>query len=127
MSLILVVDDDLDFRASVVDTLVDFGYQCDEATSARDAKELLLNKSYPLIITDILMPEDDGIVLITNVIKNKISSKIIAISGGGRIGSDSWLQIAEGFGVDGTLKKPFSEEQLIGMVKSLGIQPEPIR
>ena len=124
--MILVVDDDLDFKASVVDTLVDFGYQCDEATGARDAMELLLNKSYPLIITDILMPKDDGIVLITHLIKNKISSKIIAMSGGGRIGSDSWLQIAEGFGVDGTLKKPFSEEQLIGMIKSLGIQPEPI-
>jgi DNA-binding NtrC family response regulator len=124
MTEILVVDDDSDFRESLVVSLTDFGFFCDEATSARGAKKLLRSENYQLIITDILMPEEDGIILITHVRNNHIGSKIIAMSGGGHIGSNSYLQMAEGFGVDGTLEKPFSEVKLINTIKSLGIQPQ---
>lgn len=123
MTVILVVDDDEDFRESVVDTLTDFGFQCDESDSALSAIERLYKKKYPLIITDILMPGEDGIFLIDYLDKNGIKSKIIAMSGGGRIGSDSYLEMADGFGVNATLKKPFSEENLINLILSLSIRP----
>lgn len=123
MTVILVVDDDDDFRESVVDTLKDFGFQCDEAQCANSAIERLYKTTYPLIVTDILMPGEDGIFLIDYLEKNGIKSKVIAMSGGGRIGSDSYLVMADDFGVDATLKKPFSESELINLVLSLSIKP----
>lgn len=124
MTVILVVDDDVDFRESVVDTLTDFGFKCEQAICANSAIKLLEKRNYSLIITDILMPGQDGIFLINYLDENKVSSKVIAMSGGGRIGSDSYLEIAGDFGVDGTLKKPFSEEDILLMISSLGIKPQ---
>lgn len=123
MTSILVVDDDDDFRESVLDSLADFNYSCDQSNSANQAILMLKDRHYSLIITDVLMPDQDGLFLV-NYLKDKgIDSKIIVMSGGGKLTSDYYLKMAKDFGVDATLKKPFSEDEIISTIRSLEIEP----
>ena len=72
-----------------------------------------------ILITDIIMPDKDGIEIIIEAKKTLPDIKLIAISGGGRIDSESYLNTAKYLGADSTLKKPFTHEQLIGVIKNL--------
>jgi len=118
---ILVVDDDKGFREGVVDLLSDYGYKVSEAKDPIYAIDQFDIGSFDLVITDILMPEQDGIFLIDHIKNVNPDLKIIAMSGGGRIGADSCLTFAERLEVSRTLKKPFMEEDLLEMLKSLNI------
>ncbi len=123
MTSILVVDDDDDFRESLLDTLTDFNYSCEQSVSAIQAIQQLKDCYFPLILTDVLMPDQDGLFLVNYIKENGIDSKIIVMSGGGKLTSDYYLNMAKDFGVDATLKKPFSEEEIISTIRSLGIEP----
>lgn len=83
MASILVVDDDDDFRESVLDTLADFNYSCDQSVSANHAILMLKDSDYSLILTDVLMPDQDGLFLVNYLKEKGIDSKVIVMSGGG--------------------------------------------
>ena len=73
-----------------------------------------------LIITDIIMPEKDGIEVIVEVLKDNPELPIIAISGGRRaVTADFNLDSAEMLGVKGILQKPFTHEQLQELIESV--------
>lgn len=113
---ILVIDDNEFIRASMMKFLDSNRYTVVGAGSATEAMELLRNKQFGLIITDILMPDTDGFELIDFVKEGDAplkSTPIIAISGGGRsIDADTVLTALEEK-VDYVLKKPFSKKDLL--------------
>lgn len=123
MAHVLVIDDDQDFRESVVDSLLDAGYQVSDADNPFSALGMLRHTGFDAVLTDILMPEQDGIYLIRQLNDQQTSVKIIAMSGGGRIGAKSYIAMAEALGVAGTLTKPFLEEQLLSTLDSCGVKP----
>jgi CheY-like chemotaxis protein len=113
MSHVLVVEDDDIFRAMMEEMLRRDGHQVRTASNGAKALIEIERQAPELIITDILMPEKDGIELITELSQRDSSVPIIAVSGGRRaISQDFNLESARLMGVKVTLPKPFTREQL---------------
>ncbi|NTU97696.1 MAG: response regulator [Chlorobiaceae bacterium] len=111
---ILVIDDDAAVRKFIGLTLKQAGYDVLEGENGREGmKTLQEHRDISLMITDIIMPEKEGIETIMEVKKLYPSLKIIAISGGGKAGPQSYLVLADAFGVNATLAKPFSGKELL--------------
>ena len=89
------------------------------AANGRDGVELLRSYKPDIIITDIFMPEQDGIELIIQARRERPDTKIIAMSGRGRVGNTSFLDIADYLGADATIAKPFDAELLLRSVRSV--------
>jgi DNA-binding NtrC family response regulator len=117
MISILVVDDDDDFRISLIEFLEDNNFAVQEAADVQTALEILDRNKMDLIITDILLPEIDGLEFIEQLKKERVSSKIIAMSGGGRIDSEHYLRLVQAYGVEFTIDKPFGGEKLICLIE----------
>ena len=94
MKRILVVDDEDEIRMMLRQILEMEGYEVSDAANGRMAVNLFRNDPTDLIITDIIMPEKDGIETITELRRDYPDVKIIAITGGGRIGSENHLSNA---------------------------------
>ncbi len=113
MSDVLVVEDDDIFRTAMEEMLKRDGHRVRSANNGVAALSLVDLQAPELIITDILMPEKDGIELITELSQRESRIPIIAVSGGRRaISQDFNLQSARLMGVKVTLPKPFTREQL---------------
>jgi YesN/AraC family two-component response regulator len=82
-------------------------------------------RQFDLVITDVLMPDGDGIDLITELKKVQPSARILAMSGGGRYleGSD-YLKLATGLGAHAAIMKPFTWQQLRAAIEE-AIAPQP--
>lgn len=119
MARILVIDDDPMARDIVVEILSRKGHQAVAACNGRQGLEQFHNADFDLVITDIIMPDVEGIETIIQLRKDKPDVKIIAISGGGKISAYSHLSLAEKFGVKKTLAKPFSKADLLTAVDEL--------
>ncbi|MSP49104.1 MAG: response regulator [Alphaproteobacteria bacterium] len=118
MAQILLIDDD-DVRRMLVNMLVADGHEVHEASNG-DAGIALYDKVLPeLVITDILMPDKDGIETIMALKRNHPDLKILAISGGGRSGTMDFLDMARALGADETLQKPFRRAELLNAVVRL--------
>ena len=76
-----------------------------------------------MVITDLLMPERDGLEFITELRKKYPKVKIIAMSGGGHIARDSYLRIAKTFGAHFLLEKPFNQSDVLGAVEAVLAMP----
>jgi DNA-binding response OmpR family regulator len=116
---ILVIDDEDQPRQILQQALERAGY---EVTTARDGSEGLRRfRAAPtdLVITDILMPEKEGLETIVDLRREFPAVKIIAISGGGRTGSLNFLDIAERLGAQRTLQKPFGLHEMLAVVHEL--------
>jgi CheY-like chemotaxis protein len=116
---ILVIDDEPQVRAMLRQMLERGGYEVLEAEEGRAGIKLYQEQAPDLIITDILMPGKEGIETILALRKAHPSVKIIAISGGGRMGKLDVLPIAKSFGAARTLAKPFEREELLEAVQSV--------
>ena len=106
MPKILVVEDDLDARKTLSEILECAGYQVSDVESGAKALSHIDQGNFNLVITDILMPEMDGVELIRRVHKVKPNLPVIAITGGGeRRGSarrvDSYLSTVRHLGATG--------------------------
>ncbi|MTW21431.1 response regulator [Allochromatium palmeri] len=113
MTNVLIVDDDDIFRAMLVEMVQREGYQVSTATDGNKALAAIEQSQPDLIITDILMPEKDGIELIMELAQRESGIPIIAVSGGRRsISLEFNLESAKLMGVRATLPKPFSREDL---------------
>jgi DNA-binding response OmpR family regulator len=116
---ILVVDDDQCTLEATRRVLTPSGYVVSVAVGGRDAVNSLERGAVDLVITDLLMPDGDGLDLISNVRKNFANTRIVAMSGGGRLDADDYLLMARGFGVDAVLKKPFTSDELLTAIKTI--------
>src|ERR1700691_169306 len=108
---ILVVDDDPETLKAMRQVLEPLGYAISIATDGHKAIQLLNQEAVDLVITDLLMPQGDGFELIAALRKNFPNTDIVAISGGGHVGADTYLMIARGFGVDVVLQKPVTRDK----------------
>jgi CheY-like chemotaxis protein len=109
---ILIIDDEEQIRLVFKEMLGRFGYEVLEATNGEDGLALQREKIADLIITDIIMPVKEGLETIRELRREFPEVKIIAISGGGQIGSDQYLDVARKLGAACTLQKPVGLDQL---------------
>ncbi|MBK1695369.1 response regulator [Chromatium weissei] len=110
---ILIVDDEELFRVMLAEMVHREGYQARMAANGNEALHAISQQPPNLIITDILMPEKDGIELIAELSKRGSRIPIVAISGGRRtISTEFNLESACLMGVRATLPKPFTREAL---------------
>lgn len=117
---LLVIDDDNLVRAALTDMLQTAGFEVVTASNGRLGLELLDTTPVDAIITDILMPEQEGLETIREARQRYPDIRILAISGGGAGGGETQLlRFAESFGADQTLPKPFTGSQLVAAVRTL--------
>ncbi len=119
MAVILVADDDSMLRATMRKMLEASGHAVLEATSGREAEEIVARERVDLLITDIIMPEKEGIGLVRDVKRLRPELRIIAMSGGGRSGQFGLLEVATKFGADAALQKPFRRDALSETIAQL--------
>ncbi len=119
MHRILIIDDDAPMRAMLRETFVLNGYAVDTAANGQEAETLYNRNRYSIIITDIVMPEKDGIEVILDLLKKNNGTQVIAISGGARISGADYLVTADKFGVAATFPKPIDRRALLAKVKEL--------
>lgn len=116
MARILVVDDEDLVRLTLRQMLEAGGHEVIEAANGKQGVALEAENSVDLVVTDIIMPEQEGIETIVQLRRKNPSLKIIAISGGGRMKNMDFLKIAANVGADATLTKPFSTQELTEVV-----------
>jgi CheY-like chemotaxis protein len=119
MKRILVVDDNDEVRRIVGKTLEKAGYEVLTAENGLAAMKVYREQPVDLVITDLIMPEQEGLETIFELRRLTPELKIIAISGGGRLEPEDYLPIATGIGAALTLAKPFLAEELLAAVASL--------
>jgi CheY-like chemotaxis protein len=116
---ILLVDDDDNFRRTARCALVRAGYEVQEACNGHQALTLVRQARPDLVITDLIMPEKEGIETIVELRRSDPELPIIAISGGGRLSMEDNLLIAQKLGARSTLTKPFRSVELLEAVESV--------
>lgn len=116
---ILIVEDDNELREMLSLSLLRHKFTVIEATNGKDAIMHFRPSLTDLIVTDLIMPEEDGLKVIMKLKELKPSLKVIAISGGGKAGPGSYLNLARLLGADAVFSKPFSVNELISKIKEL--------
>jgi len=112
MARILVVDDDDQVREMLRTMLERDGHEVLDAVNGIEAIALYRMTHSDLVITNILMPEKEGLETIRELCAEFPGVKIIAMSGGGQHGTSSYLEAARAFGAVETLPKPITRAQL---------------
>lgn len=119
MARILLIDDNEDLRVVLRLALVHLGHIVIEARNGKEGLELFPQAGADLVITDLVMPDGDGIEVLQELRKKEAPVKIIAITGGGRTRSDDSLKLARELGAAKVLAKPFSYAALTLAINEL--------
>lgn len=112
MPRILLVDDDEMSRQAVHRMLERAGYTVESTGDGHHAIETYKSGEIDLVITDLIMPEVDGLEIIQEIRRKDPGAKILAISGGGRVQAEEYLSVARKFGAVEVLPKPFASQDL---------------
>jgi len=119
MALVLVIDDELLMRRAVQRILEADGHTVLLAEDGRIGLELFRSRQPAVVITDILMPEKEGLETIREIRESNSAIKILAMSGGGASQDAHILLWAQRFGADAILRKPFHAAELLEAVSGL--------
>jgi len=119
MGNILVVDDDEQVLDVVSEMLRMDGHEVVTAGNGGEALNKFRCADYDLVITDLIMPDMEGLETITELRAQKEAIPIIAMSGGGRVGPMDYLETARFIGAAETLAKPFTRNELVQAVSRL--------
>jgi DNA-binding response OmpR family regulator len=119
MRTILLVEDEFVVRNGLKNALEKRDYLVIDVSNGNEALAVLDTILPAVIITDILMPEKDGIELLFELIRRKSKVPIIAMSGGGRISPADHLENALKMGASAVLVKPFSLDELFAKIAEL--------
>lgn len=117
MKKILVIEDNAIVRNTMTRILQTAGYTVITANDGLEGINQFRKEMPDLVISDIIMPQQEGIGTIRQLLAEYPGTKIIAISGGGRIGNTDFLQIARKMGAVDALPKPFDPDDLLGRIK----------
>jgi CheY-like chemotaxis protein len=112
MSLILLVDDDDQFRDMVQAMLERLDHKVVIARNGNEAVQRYREQPPDLVITDLIMPDKEGLETIRELRRGAADVKIIAMSGGGRSTPTNYLKMAATMGAAAILAKPFTSQQL---------------
>jgi len=115
MATILIIDDEEIVRVLLRSALEAAGYEVTEAANGREGLELYRQRPTNLVITDILMPEMNGLDMLLELTREFLDAKVIAISGAGV--EKHVLDVAKLLGARQTFQKPFSMPHLLGAVR----------
>jgi CheY-like chemotaxis protein len=118
MKKILVIDDNMVVRNTIVQILESEGYDVISAEDGRRGLFVFRSEHPDLVVTDIIMPEKEGIETIRDIRGEMPNAKIIAISGGGRIGNTDFLKIARQLGASDVVAKPLDPDHFLDVVKN---------
>ena len=116
---ILLIDDESAVRALIKEALSEAGYVVLEAANGKEGLECYRNSRTDLVITDLIMPEKEGIETIMELCHDFPDVKIIAISGGSKFDSQSNLRMAQMLGAKNVLAKPFNIADLVEVVREV--------
>ncbi|MDX9928555.1 MAG: response regulator [Bacteroidales bacterium] len=119
MAAVMLIDDHDDIREMIKTSLVRHRYTVIEASNGKEALARFKPMMIDLVVTDILMPEEDGLEVIMKLRQIKPGIKIIAISGGGKAGPVNYLNLAKVLGADLAMAKPFSINELINNIREM--------
>ena len=119
MPRILIIDDDDALREVLVEYFESMGYSVSEAPNGRVALEQQISNPADVVITDLIMPEENGLETILELQRLDPDLKIIAMTGSGHIGALEDLKTASFLGAHRTLFKPFQMEDLLRTVEEL--------
>lgn len=120
MARILIVEDTPDFRQMMADILHGAGHDVAEAENGKVAIDQMATATFDLVVTDVLMPESDGIELIRALARNGWTLPVLAVSGGGHsLPAAVSLALTEAAGAHRTLYKPFRAVELLTAVNEL--------
>ena len=121
MTTILLVDDDDLSRGAVHKMLERTGYVVHSTGIGQEAVEHYRRQPSDLVITDLIMPDLDGLEIIQQLRRIDPAVRVLAISGGGRVDAEEYLSVARKFGAVEVLPKPFTGQELKEAVeKALG-------
>jgi CheY-like chemotaxis protein len=119
MARILVIDDDANIRYTLRQMLTHAGHEVLEAPDGADGLRIFRQQRPDLVITDIFMPERDGLEVILALKREFPTMKIIAISGGGQYSDVEYLTISKKLGADLMLRKPFSRRDVLAALQKV--------
>jgi DNA-binding response OmpR family regulator len=117
ISSIVIIDDDCQILAFMRQILEAAGYGVRQATDGREGLRMIQQSPADLVITDVLMPEQDGLEVTMALHRRLQAVKIIAVSGGNP--EFDYLDVAHAFGADRTLRKPFTADELLEAVRQV--------
>lgn len=123
--LVLIIEDDTVLLSAMTEWLKAAGYRVMAASDG--ARGLVLFRQMPadIVVTDIIMPEREGIETLMEVKAIAPETRVLAISGGGRVHASDVLTLARSLGADAILAKPFRRESVLEMVERLATTPVP--
>jgi CheY-like chemotaxis protein len=119
MALILIIDDEPQIRSMLKLMLERDGYEVVEAPDGIEGIRIYRRNPADLIITDLIMPNKDGIGMIIDLKKEFPDVKIIAMSGGGLNKPEGYLKGAKKLGAACTLTKPIDRNEMLGAIKDV--------
>ncbi len=119
MADIVVVEDNTDLRQIIAQILTKAGHSVTEASDGSEILEILARQPADLVLTDIVMPNQEGIQTIVQIRRHYPHLKIIGMSSGGSEGDGHYLEMAREFGANATLAKPFPKAKLLETVETL--------
>lgn len=116
---ILVIDDDDQFRLMLRRVLEKEGYDVFEATNGKEGIRAFRKLQTDVVVTDIIMPEVEGVETILNLRKEFPDVKIAAISGGGRNAPEGYLVMAKKLGAEFVMEKPIDRKAFLKELERL--------
>ena len=119
MKRILIVDDDSTIRKLIEVILTKNGFKVEAVSNGIKALSILKKDDFDIVITDLIMPEMDGIELLRELHLKSHKIKVIAMSGGGIASGARYLKMAKTLGVDELIAKPISTKRLLSCVNRL--------
>lgn len=125
MARILLIDDDAEVRGVLKAILESAGHETLEAENGKIGVQRAVEHHPDLVLTDILMPEKDGLEAIEEIRRRHPALRVIAMSGGGRYPGFEFLEVAKWLGADALLTKPVRAAQLLEAVSRVLTQPKP--
>jgi len=118
MAKILVIDDEEQIRGLLKRVFQNQGHRVVTADNGAVGLKMMAQEPFDLVITDIFMPEKEGMETIIEIKRDYPVVKILAVSGGDSQGCD-YLPMTKALGADASLNKPFSNEDIINLVNGL--------
>jgi CheY-like chemotaxis protein len=116
---VLVVDDDSAARSLLRVYLERAGFAVVEAEDGLDAARVLEAQDVDVVVTDVFMPEQDGIELVQGLRRDRPDLPIVVVSGGDRSHDTFMLRVAEALGAGAVLRKPVRAEELVAAIRRL--------
>ena len=127
MPRILVIDDEQLLRSTVVTILTRAAYSVEEASDGQAGIAMFHKNPPDVVITDIFMPNRDGIEVIKELKHSSPQTKIIVMTGGGNMRMTEFASVAKVLGADLVLDKPFESESLLAAINAVLVSSPPMR